>query len=230
MAKEGFIYLHRKLIDWEWYDDANAMRLFIHCLLEANFIDKQWHGITIKRGSFITSQPKLAYRLKLSVQQIRTALNKLKSTGELTVYKTADYSIISINNYDDYQRNNSLNNSLVTVYQQSNNSLSTTTNNDNNDKNDKNNIIVIGETKKTKIFIKPTVEEIKNYCLERKNNIDANSFFDYYESKGWMIGKNKMKDWMAAIRTWERNHNDYSRDKQEEAPIDYENAPYNPYR
>ena len=55
------------------------------------------------------------------------------------------------------------------------------------------------------IFIKPTLEEVSDYCKERNNNIDPNKFIDYYESKGWMIGKNKMKDWKAAIRLWERN-------------------------
>ena len=53
-------------------------------------------------------------------------------------------------------------------------------------------------------FIKPHVFDIKNYCLERKNNIDCKAFYDFYESKNWMIGKNKMKDWRAAVRTWER--------------------------
>ena len=56
----------------------------------------------------------------------------------------------------------------------------------------------------TKNFKIPLIEEIKSYCLERNNNINAEQFFDYYSSKGWMIGKNKMKDWKAAVRTWER--------------------------
>lgn len=59
------------------------------------------------------------------------------------------------------------------------------------------------EKEKKNIFIKPSIEEIKEYCQQRQNNINANSFYDYYQSKGWMIGKNKMKDWKAAIRTWE---------------------------
>ncbi len=63
----------------------------------------------------------------------------------------------------------------------------------------------MGEEKK-KNFLKPTIEEIQEYCLERKNNIDAESFYDFYESKGWLIGKNKMKDWKAAIRTWEKRN------------------------
>ena len=54
-------------------------------------------------------------------------------------------------------------------------------------------------------FQKPTVEEIRSYCLERKNGIDPETFYNYYESKGWVIGKNgKMKDWKAAVRTWEK--------------------------
>ena len=56
-------------------------------------------------------------------------------------------------------------------------------------------------------FSKPTVEEIHEYCFERNNGIDAQRFFDHYESNGWMVGKTKMKDWKAAVRTWERNNN-----------------------
>jgi len=56
-----------------------------------------------------------------------------------------------------------------------------------------------------KVFKKPTIEEIKAYCDERKNSIDPHRFFDHYESTGWKVGKNPMKDWQAAIRTWEKN-------------------------
>ena len=55
-------------------------------------------------------------------------------------------------------------------------------------------------------FIPPTREEVQAYCLERKNNVDAERFIDYYTSNGWMVGKNKMKDWKSAVRTWERNN------------------------
>lgn len=63
---------------------------------------------------------------------------------------------------------------------------------------------------KREFFKKPNVIEIKDYCLERNNNIDADSFFDFYESKNWFVGKNKMKDWKASIRTWERRNKDQS--------------------
>jgi len=59
---------------------------------------------------------------------------------------------------------------------------------------------------KTKKFIKPNIQEIKDYCLERKNNVDVNKFFNYYEANGWKVGKNAMKDWKACVRTWEGNN------------------------
>lgn len=61
------------------------------------------------------------------------------------------------------------------------------------------------EIYKEKRFKKPTLEEVKEYCLERNNNISAEQFIDYYDANGWKVGKNSMKDWKASIRTWERN-------------------------
>ena len=69
------------------------------------------------------------------------------------------------------------------------------------------NDIIIDNVKEKRInkFIAPTPDDVILYCQERKNNVDAQKFFDFYESKGWMVGKNKMKDWKAAVRTWEKN-------------------------
>lgn len=61
------------------------------------------------------------------------------------------------------------------------------------------------ETKSAR-FEKPTVEEIEAYCKERKNDIEAQAFFDFYESKGWKVGAVKMRDWRASVRTWEQRH------------------------
>ena len=75
------------------------------------------------------------------------------------------------------------------------------TNNNNIKNNNKNNK---KEIYKEKRFVKPTIEEIEEYCKERNNGIDAVLFYNFYESKDWMVGKNKMKDWQASVRTWER--------------------------
>ena len=71
-------------------------------------------------------------------------------------------------------------------------------------------------------FKKPTVEEIAEYCRERNNGIDAQRFFDYYEAKGWLIGKTKMKDWRAAVRTWERGSSAGAGTATRGGKIDYE--------
>ena len=58
---------------------------------------------------------------------------------------------------------------------------------------------------KVKRFVKPTIEEVTDYCNERNNDVDAEKFYDYYSSNGWKVGKNAMKDWKASVRTWEKN-------------------------
>ena len=74
--------------------------------------------------------------------------------------------------------------------------------------------------KKAKRFVKPTIEEIKEYCKERKNTVNAEQFYDHYESNGWLVGgKTKMKDWKASVRTWERNN---FNNKQEKPKTQFE--------
>lgn len=70
--------------------------------------------------------------------------------------------------------------------------------------NDTVNVTVIKENKQKK-FIKPTIQEVRDYCNERKNSVNPSRFVDFYEAKGWKIGKTTMKDWRAAVRTWEQN-------------------------
>ena len=213
-SKMGFIKFYRSILDWEWYNDTNTMRIFVHCLLKANFQDKNWQGITIQRGSFITSLENLAVETGLSVMQVRTALKKLNVTNEITSQSTSRNTLITVNNYDKYQADNTPDNKQITNEQQTDNKQITTTNKYKNirnkeyiDNSNNTNIIIEEEQQtKTKKFIKPTIEEIKSYCSERKNGVDANFFYDYYESKGWKIGKNPMKDWKAAVRTWERKN------------------------
>lgn len=80
------------------------------------------------------------------------------------------------------------------------------------------------EQKKSKItrFSKPTIEEIQEYCNLRNNNVNADKFFNYYESVGWKVGKNPMKDWKACVRTWERNnYNDDKIEGKKEELVDY---------
>lgn len=80
-----WVKLYTNLLKWEWYSDKNTTRLFIHCLLKANWKDGKFEGKEIKRGSFVTSLPKLSEETGLSIQQVRTSLKHLISTGELLI-------------------------------------------------------------------------------------------------------------------------------------------------
>ncbi len=81
----GWIKLHRSLLEWEWYHDINVCRVLIHLLLVANFEGKKVKGQNIARGEGITTWSELCEATGLSIQQARTAMGKLKSTGEITV-------------------------------------------------------------------------------------------------------------------------------------------------
>lgn len=77
---DGWICLFKKIINWEWYQDSNTFKLFIHLLLLANYEDKYWKGVLIKRGQLVTSREHLATGAGLSEQNVRTSLKKLQQT------------------------------------------------------------------------------------------------------------------------------------------------------
>ena len=121
----GFILLYRQITEWEWYKNPNTFRVFLHCLLMANFTDGRFEGQDIKRGQFVTSLPSLSKQTSLSIQQVRTALDHLKSTGEITDKAYPKYRVITVVKYNNYQQDNRQNNSQATGNQQASNRLST---------------------------------------------------------------------------------------------------------
>ena len=126
----GYVALHRKFKDWEWYKNIPVKTLFQHCLIMANFKDKKWQGIEIKRGSFLTSVKTLSIETGLSDSQVRTALDKLKLTNELTIKTTNRYSVVTVLKYNDYQSNDKqTNKQLKNKSQTDNNQIATTNNN-----------------------------------------------------------------------------------------------------
>ena len=117
----GFILLYRQITEWEWYQNPNTFRVFLHILLKANFTDGRFEGREIKRGQLVTSLPKLSVQTKLTIQQVRTALKHLISTGEITDEGTSQYRIITVVKYDEYQKDNRQNNNQSTDDQQTDN-------------------------------------------------------------------------------------------------------------
>ena len=130
----GFIVLNRKILDWEWYQDTKTLRLFIHCLLKANWKDSKFKGIDVPRGSFVTSlsilsrelSPKksVANKENFTVQNVRTALNHLILTKEITSTNYYNFRVITVNNYEEYQNYNKDDNKGLTSLQQASNKVS----------------------------------------------------------------------------------------------------------
>lgn len=100
---EGWIKIHRGLLDWEWYSDTNCVRMALHLLLMANFQTKRWRGITVERGQLVTSRSILARETGLSEREVRTAISKLEKSDFLTSRATSSYTIVTICNYEKYQ-------------------------------------------------------------------------------------------------------------------------------
>jgi hypothetical protein len=121
--------LHRKMLQWEWFTDRNVFHVFMIILLNANHEEKKWKGITIKKGEYLTSLEKLAQSTKLSVNQVRLVLKKLKSTNEITIKTTSLNTLISIRNWEKYQANDKQNDKPITNGQQTDNKPITTTKN-----------------------------------------------------------------------------------------------------
>lgn len=103
MNDKGFIKLERKICHWEWYKDINTKVLFLHCIINANYKQGEFRGHIIKPGSFATSINTLAYETGLSKQNVRTSMNKLILTQELTKETYKDFTIITVKNWQKYQ-------------------------------------------------------------------------------------------------------------------------------
>lgn len=103
MIQNGYIKLHRSITGWEWYDDINAKVVFLHLLLTVNPFDQNWHGKQIRRGQRAVTLADLAEELHISIDQLRTALNKLERTTEITRSKIGKIGLITVVNYDKYQ-------------------------------------------------------------------------------------------------------------------------------
>jgi hypothetical protein len=138
----GWIKLHRSIVDWEWYTDANTFRVFMHLLATANHKEARWRGNEVGVAQRITSSGGIADDLHLSRQQVRTSLKKLEKTEEITVKSTNKFLLITLVKWREYQldevEGNQQPNQQVTSKQPASNQQVTTNKNEKNNKNKKN--------------------------------------------------------------------------------------------
>lgn len=125
MPDGNFVKIDRKILSWGWYTDISTKCLFLHCILRANWKPGEWRGIRYERGQFISSLAQLSQQTGLTVQQVRTALKHLESTGEITKQTTSKFTVITVKNYDLYQSDNRVPNNPATNGQQGANKQAT---------------------------------------------------------------------------------------------------------
>lgn len=119
MAKEGYIKLYRKMMKWGWYTDTNAKCVFLHLLFLAQYEACFYRGVKLDVGQAVTSIREIATQTGISVQSVRTALEHLKSTQEITQSPHGKFSVFTVKNYSEYQGDNTTANNQVTQNQHS---------------------------------------------------------------------------------------------------------------
>ena len=201
----GFIKLPRSIQDWDWYGSPSTVILWIHILLNANYEDREWRGEIIERGSFITSVSSLAHETGLSIGDVRRSLERLTKSKQIVKQGTNKWTKITVCNYDSYQGfDGGVNQTNDTQPDEQTTSEPTTIEEDKNTRIEIKKDADASKEKTYKRFVKPTVEQVQAYCAENNYPVNAADFVDFYESKGWVVGKSPMKDWKAAVRTWLR--------------------------
>ena len=167
IMEAGWIKIHHKFLDWEWYQESGMVSIFINLLLRANYQPRRWRGMVIERGQLVTGRKQLSIETGLSEQTIRTCLQRLEQTGEIKRQPTNKYSIITICNYESYQCEENKTNQQVTNNQPTTNQQSTTAK----------------EYKKERIYKKESstiVEPKKSFSLTPAENLQKrkNKFYN----------------------------------------------------
>jgi hypothetical protein len=190
----GWIKIHRKFLDWQWFEKPEAVQLFVYMLLKANHKDGNWQGHEIKKGQFITSAQTISNDTKLSLQVVRTLLKKFELTNEIIVKPTNKFTMLTICKYECYQDENNTTNKQLTNKQQTTNKQLTT---NKNEKNNKENIyrefqhLFITEDEVKKLLDKHTITQINNVLNDIENYKQNTKYKSLYLTAVKWLQKNE---------------------------------------
>jgi len=204
---EGWIKIHKRFLDWEWFQEDGMVRLFLNLILRANFQPRKWKGIVIERGQLITGRKQLSIETGLSERTIRTCLQRLEDTGEILRKTTNKFSIINICNYDTYQLDCFTNDQQTTNKRPTNDQQTTTNEEYKNIYNKENSTKV--ESKKDKLSLSHSQELLENRSKKFYDSLISfvelygkemiRSFYDYWTEPN----KSKTKMRFEMEKTWD---------------------------
>ncbi|MDD6477061.1 MAG: hypothetical protein PUF69_04940 [Eubacteriales bacterium] len=240
---DTYIKLFRKATENDLFNEKpfDRWHAFEWLLLKACRFEKteviKGQVVKLETGQLIVSLRKLAETFGWSRGKLERFCTMLESM-QMASFDRATYgasvgTIVTIENYSRYQDGRATSEATYDTTDSTSDSTtnratdSTSIKKEKKDKKDKNNIYNSARTRVShgdgvSKFTKPTLQEVKAYCIERKNDVDPERFIDFYESNGWMVGKNRMKDWRAAVRNWERNKASKSAEQvQQEGRLDW---------
>ena len=218
----GWIKLHRQIRDNPLWDEKpfDKARAWIDIILSANHEPNKFllgnEVANVDRGSFITSEKKLMEKWGWSKCKVRAFLLLLENESMIVKKTDSKKTTLEVLNYGIYQDSETAERPQKDRKKTALRLQKDTNKNEKNEKNEKKDIYSGSQ------FNPPTIEEVIAYCLERNNNVNPNTWHDFYSSKGWMVGKNKMKDWKAAVRTWEHKDKQRGQSSQPNRPKSFD--------
>lgn len=185
--KSTFVKIDRNMVSWRWFQTPATAHLWLYLVIRANIKPAAFRTITVQRGQLVTSLQHLANDTGLTIQQVRTALKHLISTGEITDRASHGYRLITLLNYDKYQ-----------TVQQANQQVINRKSTDNPTADQHQSKNTRRERIKEDIYIPPAAEEVEAYAQAEGLQLDAQAFLDYNASRGWK----GITDWRPLVRRW----------------------------
>lgn len=211
MSLPGKVWLWRSYLESDAFQDEWLNKLWIWCLLRANYSEQNYKGRVIYPGQFITGRVSGSVALHVSESKFYRGLQRLEKFGQITLESNNQNTIVTVCNWGTYQ--NAGDSERTTDEQRMNNQRTTNEQPANTIEEGKKERKKEGNTR----MMPPTVEDVMRFCAEQGNGIDAAAFVDYYARQGWKLANGvPMKDWKAAIRTWERRNGKQNNNQPQE--------------
>lgn len=197
---EGFTKFPNDLRAAPWRNEPKTVAVYFFLRMNAVHFPSGWNCIPMEPGQILSGRAQIAAETGLTQNEVRTALEHLKRTGYITIKTTNKYSVFSFVDKENWgsfdecttSRPASESTNKSPADHQQTTTIKRLGNNDTKDKAPR------------KRFSPPSVDEVAAYCRERGNTVDAQTFCDFYAAKGWRVGAQPMRDWKAAVRTWEK--------------------------